>query len=262
MNMKNLEFLNDQIFYTGFGKELEEELKAKLEKGEKSFDLNYQNTYGTDKVEAKLNFTKSSQSELYFFNSYDLHLQKGNGKEVNQRFFIGKENNITMKEAYNLLCGRAINKSWTKLEKVGEGDDIKYKPTDEKYDAWLQLDFDNKDANGNFKALRYHDNYNFDLDKVLSEQNIRGISNEADKQQLVDSLKKGNRQAMIKIDGEEIKQIFIEANPKDRIVNVYEAKQDVNQKEEITKSLKSQKLEVTDSIKRNQRKQKKPGMQV
>ena len=112
MNMKNLEFLNDQIFYTGFGKELEEELKTKLEKGEKSFDLNFQNTYGTDKVEAKLNFTKSSQSELYFFNSYDMNLQKGNGQEVNQRFFIGKENNITLKEAYNLLCGRAINKSW------------------------------------------------------------------------------------------------------------------------------------------------------
>lgn len=262
MNMKNQEFLNNQIFYTGFGKELEEELKTKLEKGEKSFDLNYQKTYGTDKIEAKLNFNKSAQSELYFFNSYDLHLQKGNGKEVDQRFFVGKKNNITMKEAYNLLCGRAINKSWAKLEKVGEGDDIKYKPTEEKYDAWLQLDFDNKDDNGNFKSLRYHENYNFDLDKVLSEQNIRGISNEEDKQQLVDSLKKGNRQAMIKIDGEEIKQIFIEANPKDRIVNVYEAKQDVNQKEEIAKSPKSQKLELTDSIKRNERKQKKPGMHI
>ena len=146
--------------------------------------------------------------------------------------------------------------------RVGEVDDIKYKPTEEKYDAWLQLDFNNKDDNGNFKALRYHDNYNFDLDKVLSELNIKGISNEVDKQQLVDSLKKGNRQAIIKMDGNETKQIFIEANPKDRIVNVYEAKQSVNQKEEIAKSPRSQKIEVTESIKRNERKQKKQGMQV
>jgi hypothetical protein len=213
-------------------------------------------------VEAKLNFNKSSQSELYFFNSYDLHLQKGNGKEVSQRFFIGKENNITLKEAYNLLCGRSINKSWTKMEKAGEGDHLKYKPTEEKYEAWLQLDFDNKDDNGNFKALRYHENYNFDLDKVLSDQNIKGISNQVDKQQLVDSLKKGNRQAVIQLIGNETKQIFIEANPKERVVNVYEAKQSLSQKEEISKTVKSQKIEVTDSIKRDGRKQKKQGMQV
>lgn len=262
MNMKNLEYLNNQIFYSGFGKELDEELSKKLEAGEKSFTMDYRNTYGNDEVTAKLNFNKSAKSELYFFNSYDLKLKKGNGKEVSQRFFIGTENNITQKEAYNLLCGRAINKTWTKIEKVGEGDDARYQPTKEKYDAWLQLDFDNMDDNGNFKALRYHENYNFDLDKVLSEQQVKGLGNDTDKQKLMDSLKKGNRQAVTVMDGDESKQVFIEANPKDRIVNIYEAKQPLAQKEQVTKNAKSQKIEVAESIKRNERKQKKQSARI
>lgn len=258
--MRNLEYLNKQIFYAGFGADLEEELGKKLEAGGKSFTLDYRNTYGNDKVTATLNFNKSAKSELYFFNSYDMKLEKGNGNEVGQRFFIGTENNITQKEAYNLLCGRAINKSWTKMEKVGEGDDARYRPTKEKYDAWLQLDFDNVDDNGNFRALRYHQNYNFDLDKVLSEQQIKGISSETDKQQLMDSLKKGNRQAVVQMDGDDAKQIFIEANPKDRIVNIFEAKQPLAQKEQLAKDSKSQKAEVKEPIKKNGRKQKKQSM--
>lgn len=260
--MKNLEYLNKQVFYSGFGSELEEELGKKLEAGDKSFALDYRNTYGNDEVRAKLNFNKSAKSELYFFNSYDLTLKKGNGKEVGQRFFIGTENNITQKEAYNLLCGRAINKTWTKMEKVGEGDGVSYQPTKEKYEAWLQLDFDNMDDHGNFKALRYHENYNFDLDKVLSEQQIKGIGNDADRQQLMDSLKKGNRQAVIQLDGDGSKQIFIEANPKDRIVNVYEAKQDLGQKEQMAKAPKTKKTEETETVKKNERKQKKQGIQL
>lgn len=262
MNMKNSEFLNNQIFYSGFGRELEEALNKKLEAGEKSFVLDFKNTYGTDEVVAKLNFNKSAKSELYFFNSYDLTLTKGNGKEVNQRFFIGKENNITQKEAYNLLCGRAINKSWTKMEQVGEGTDAKYQPTEEKYEAWLQLDFNDVDERGNYKALRYHENYNFDLDKALTEQPIKGIGNEVDKQQLMDSLKKGNRQAVTVMEGDESKQIFIEANPKERIVNVYEPKQTLAQKEQVSKTTSSQKTEVKEAIKKDGRKQKKQGMQV
>lgn len=231
MNMKNQEFLNKQVFYTGFGTELEQKLDEKLAQQAPAFTLTHQATYGNDEAEATLHFKRSNQSELYFFNNYDLTVKKGNGQDIKQTFYIGKENNITFKEAYNLLCGRAIHKNWTKLEKVGEGEEIRYQPTDEKYDAWMQLDLKNPDEQGNFKAQRYHDNYNFDLEKALAEQPIKGLNSEQDKMQLMDSLKKGNRQAITIVDGDTNRQVFIEANPKDRTLNVYGAKTELKQEE-------------------------------
>lgn len=124
------------------------------------------------------------------------------------------------------------------------------------------LDFNDADEHGNYKALRYHENYNFDLEKALSEQPIKEIGNEVDKEQLMDSLKKGNRQAVTILEGKENKQVFIEANPKDRIVNVYEPKQNLAQKETFAKATNRQKIEVKESIKKNGRKQKKQGMQI
>ncbi|RKD12768.1 hypothetical protein BCY91_10980 [Pelobium manganitolerans] len=248
--MKNLEYLSNQVFYSGFGRGLEQELKDKLELGDKSFSLAYNGEYGTDKISAVLNFSKSATSELYFFNSYDLALHKSNGKSLNQRFFIGKENNITQKEAYNLLSGRAIYKTWTKLEKVGEGTEVKYQPTEEKYDAWLQLDLATPDEHGNYKAQRYHENYHYDIEKSIDDLGFSSGQNALSKEQLIESLKKGNRQAMVMMDGDNSVKIFIEANPKERTLNVYEPKP----KQELEKAAK---IPSETTVKKDGKKQKK-----
>ncbi len=211
MNQKNFEYLRDQVKYTGFGEGLENDLKQKIEEGKPEFKLAYETKYGNDTVNATLNFSQSKQSDMYFFNSYQVSTQKENSQEpMEQTFYINKGNNITMKEAYNLMEGRSVNKDLT--DKEGQV-----------YNAWVQMDFKQSDNNGNFKLKHYHQNYGYDLEAVLSKHPIKELGNEEYKSNLMDSLKKGNRQsATFQNNGTEQKQ-YIEANPQFKTINIYDA---------------------------------------
>lgn len=211
MNEKNFEHLKDQIKYTGFGEELDVELKTKLQEQQPGFTLNHQATYGDTIAKATLNFKKSEQSEMYFFNSYKMDVSKEGSKEsLEQTFYINKGSNITMKEAFNLMEGRAVNKDLTNKE-------------GQVYNAWIQMDFKETDNNGNFKLNQYHQNYGYDLDSVLSKHPIKELENPKYKEQLMDSIKKGNRQSVTFLKGgNEVKQ-FIEASPQFKTITVYDS---------------------------------------
>ncbi|MET7001057.1 hypothetical protein [Chitinophaga defluvii] len=211
MNQKNFEYLRDQVKYTGFGEGLENDLKQKIQEGNPEFKLAYENKYGNDTVNATLNFSQSKQSDMYFFNSYQVNVQKENTAEtMDQTFYINKGNNITLKEAYNLMEGRSVNKDLTNKE-------------GQVYNAWVQMDFKQSDDNGNFKLKHYHQNYGYDLEAVLSKHPIRELSNEEYKANLMDSLKKGNLQsATFQINGADHKQ-YVEANPQFKTINIYDS---------------------------------------
>jgi hypothetical protein len=211
MNQKNYEYLRDQVKYTGFGEGLENDLKQKIQEGNPEFKLAYETKYGNDTVNATLNFSQSKQSDMYFFNSYQVNVQKENSSETTEHtFYINKGNNITLKEAYNLMEGRSVNKDLTNKE-------------GQVYNAWVQMDFKQSDNNGNFKLKHYHENYGYDLEAVLSKHPIRELANEEYKSNLMDSLKKGNLQsATFQVNGAEQKQ-YIEANPQFKTINIYDS---------------------------------------
>ncbi|MFH6943359.1 hypothetical protein [Flavobacterium sp.] len=211
MNEKNFEYLRDQIKYTGFGEMLESELKEKMQKEEPNFTLTHNTQYGNDTAAATLNFNKSKESDMYFFNSYKVELQKENSKEnLEQTFYINKGSNITMKEAYNLMEGRSVNKDLTNKE-------------GEIYNVWLQIDFKQSESNGNFKLNHYHQNYGYDLEATLSKHPIKELETPKYKEDLINSLKKGNLQsATFQKEGNEIKQ-YIEASPQFKTINVYDS---------------------------------------
>jgi hypothetical protein len=211
MNEKNFEYLKDQVKYTGFGEGLESELKAKMQKEEPNFTLNHNAQYGNDTALATLNFKKSDQSDMYFFNSYKVELQKENSKEaLEQTFYINKGSNITMKEAFNLMEGRSVNKDLTNKE-------------GEIYNAWVQMDFKQADTNGNFKLNQYHQNYGYDLEATLAKHPIKELENPKYKEDLMDSMKKGNLQSATFLkEGNELKQ-YIEASPQFKTINVYDS---------------------------------------
>lgn len=211
MNEKNFEYLRDQIKYTGFGEALESQLKEKMQKEEPNFTLTHNAQYGNDTATATLNFKKSDQSDIYFFNSYKVELQKENSKEnLEQTFYINKGSNITMKEAYNLMEGRSVNKDLTNKE-------------GEIYNSWVQIDFKQSETNGNFKLNHYHQNYGYDLEAALSKHPIKELETPKYKEDLINSLKKGNLQsATFQKEGNEIKQ-YIEASPQFKTINVYDS---------------------------------------
>ncbi|MFH6943455.1 hypothetical protein [Flavobacterium sp. FlaQc-50] len=210
MNEKNFEYLRDQLKYTGFGDALESELKEKMQKEEPNFTLTHNTQYGNDTAAATLNFNKSKESDMYFFNSYKVELQKENSKEnLEQTFYINKGSNITMKEAYNLMEGRSVNKDLTSKE-------------GEVYNSWVQMDFKQSESNGNFKLNHYHQNYGYDLEVALSKHTIKELETPKYKEDLINSLKKGNLQSATFLkEGNEIKQ-YIEASPQFKTINIYD----------------------------------------
>jgi hypothetical protein len=65
-----------------------------------------------------LQFRKSDNSDMYFFNSYEASLQRSNSERVNQTFYLNKGKGVTTKEAFNLLDGRAVHKELTNRDNV------------------------------------------------------------------------------------------------------------------------------------------------
>lgn len=210
MNQKNFDYLKDQVKFTGFGDALENELKGKMQKQTPEFQISHSAKFGNDTADATLHFKKSEQSDMYFFNRYNLSVKHEQSTDViDQTFYINKGNNITLKEAYNLMSGRSINKDLTNKE-------------GQVYNAWMQMDFKETDASGNYKMKHYHQNYGYDLEKVLASHPIKELSNEQDKTRLIDSLNKGNRQSVTFIESGNEQKHFIEANPKFKSINVYD----------------------------------------
>jgi len=221
MNQKNLEFLKDQLKYTGFGETFDQDLKEKMLKGETEFKLMKEGVYGTDSMTAVLNFKKSDQSDLYFFNSYQINLQKEDNKTgLEQTFYINNDNtSITLKEAYNLMEGRSVNKNLK--NKDGET-----------YNCWIRMDFKESDDRGNFRLQHYHQNYGYDLEASLEKHSIKELLTPQYKEDLMNSLKKGNLQSVTFVVGGEERKQFVEANPQFKTIKVYDASlQRINDRE-------------------------------
>jgi len=227
MNEKNYEYLTEQLKRTGFEDTLNEELRKNMEKQNPEFTLNMQKDYGTDNIKAALHFKKSDESDMFFFNRYDMELKKENGDTTRQTFYPDK--NITLKEGYNLLDGRAVHKTLTSKEH-------------EKYTAWLQLDFKNTTQSGNNQFKQYHQNYGFDLEQTLAKYPIKELQNEKFKESLVRSLERGNLQsATFQINGKEEK-IFLTPNVAFKALSAFD---DKGQKISLSELMQKNKQEQT-----------------
>jgi hypothetical protein len=243
MNEKNYDYLKDQLKYTGFGEGLQNELKEKMEKQTPEFQLTHSQKFGKDEVSATLHFKKSNESEMYFFNRYDAALKPEKEAEaIRQTFYINKESNITLKEGYNLMSGRAVNKDLTTKE-------------GEKYNAWVQMDFKETDNNGNFKMKQFHQNYGYNIEQALAKLPIKELASDIDKAALIQSLEKGNRQAVTFVQEGKEQRHFIEANPQYKNITVY----DGNMQRVVNSQAQKEKESQGQSVKQDSKKEVKAG---
>jgi len=215
MNNENADYLKERLFFLGFGDKLNEELERKMRAGEERFKLpitaEFTKADKKDLVEYSLDFSKSKQNDMYFLNSYRATLANAEPeKEKSQTFYINKGKGMTAKEAYNMLDGRAVHKELTNRE-------------GESYKAWLLLT-GKADDNGNQKVQQYHSAWGYNVEKSLHKHPIKELKDATGTAELVKSMEKGNLQPVtFSKDGKEEK-MYIEANPKDRTVNVYNEK--------------------------------------
>jgi len=212
MNAQNLEYLQSNLKYFGFGEKLNESLEKNIKDQKQEFQLKIEIPHFNNKMDYTLHFKKSDTTDMYFFKRYDAALKNGKPEnDKSQSFYVNKGNGITAKEAYNLLEGRSVFKDL--VNKDGQ-----------KYSAWLKLDFENPDEKGNFKLKQFSDQYGYSLEKTLSNFPIKELNNPEQKKNLMSSLQKGNvQQVTIDKDGKEGKY-FVEAIPQFKNINVYDSK--------------------------------------
>ena len=86
----------------------------------------------------------------------------------------------------------------------------------------MQLDFNDKNPNGNFRIKQFHSDYGYDLEKVLQQFPLKDLLNKVEADKLHDGLKNGNRISVSFVkDGNE-HRFYIEANPQFKSVNIYD----------------------------------------
>lgn len=217
MNKENLDFLEERLFFLGFGDKLSAELEKKIEQQPEKFNLNIQGEFDANGkknvVDYVLDFSKSKQNDMYFINNYTASSKnEAPEKDRSQKFYLNNGSGVTAKEAFNLLEGRAVYKN-NLVNRDGE-----------KYKAWLQLNLNEKDDKGNHKVQQYHEAWRFDLDKNLGKHPIKELDNATQKEQLIKSLEKGNVPQVTFVRDDKEEKMFLEANPKDRNLIVYDEK--------------------------------------
>ncbi|MBV9986841.1 MAG: hypothetical protein JO301_04130 [Chitinophagaceae bacterium] len=211
MNTENLEYLQNQLKFLGFGEGLNTLLEARLKEGMPDFQLQASHSFGKDPMEATLYFKKSEREgvDMYFFNKYEAALRQGE-RNLQQTFFINnKVQSVTFKEACNLLNGRAVFKELTPKE-------------GEKYKAWLQLDLSSRDQYGNAKVKHYNENFGYDVKEAIGRVPIKELSDPDKMQSLVAALEKGNLATVTLIkDGIE-KPVQITAEPQFKTLKMFD----------------------------------------
>lgn len=209
---KNAQALSTTMMYLGFGNDANEKIKSAIAQGNdlarielstrpKSPDLKE-----GDQVNYEMNFTKAKDSGTYFLNSYKASIvDKDDQVKAEHTFLLNNGKGVTAKEAFNLLSGRAVNTDIKNKENI----DV---------NVWLKLDVQNQDGP---KLKYFNENYGFQLEKVIAEVPIK-YSESFPQEKIMDSLKKGNLQAVLVKEGDKLENRFISANPQFKRLEVYD----------------------------------------
>lgn len=229
-------YLQNQMKYLGFGEseQLHTDLKKGLVGDDKSFviKISSEKTMPGNKADFQINFSKSDKGGV-FLNSYDANLTNSKGETISHRFKVKKEDNITAKEAINLLEGRTVKTAFLNSQ------------TNEKESTFIKLKLNEEKNDYNNYQLEFYKEKNIDVEKIVEKSNLIFDKPEY-KDFTVKALEKGNL-SPVKFKHE---NTTIEGkaslNPQYKTLNLYD--KDMN-RVNTNKALKG--LEMQDNYKSN-----------
>jgi hypothetical protein len=211
---------------------LKDALAIALERGDNPIKLFCKKKYDEGLSSSHLILNKSEKTGKYYLNKIEMAVKLDKGDEVRSyKFSVGTNNRWTQKEAYNMLCGRAVNKDITPKEKPG-------------FNPWLQFNFGilvdppkkaedaHKNAAADTKEEKqekiyhmdsYHPNWGFVLEDVVNKFKLLDPQTGKEPEHLNQDLRRGNRQPVIFVtkDGSLVPG-FMEAAPAYKSVNNYD----------------------------------------
>lgn len=215
-----LNYLKNQVKYLGMGEseKLHKDLENAILSPDKNVDVKveYNNPDKLMKgntISFDLHIGKGEQGGV-FLNSYTANLTMKNGEERTQSFKVQKENNITAKEAINLLEGRAVKIEHDRVDK--ETGEIS------RTESFIKLKLkDEKTEYGNYKYEWYNKGYGVDVDDIMKKSNLV-FADDTQRERTKKHLEKGNiTEVSFVHDKKEIKG-FAVLNPQYKQLNLYD----------------------------------------
>ena len=216
-----LNYLKNQVKYLGMGEseKLHKDLENAILSPDKNVDVKveYNNPDKLMKgntISFDLHIGKGEQGGV-FLNSYTANLTMKNGEERFQSFKVQKENNITAKEAINLLEGRAVKIEHDRVDKeTGELS---------RTESFIKLKLkDEKTEYGNYKYEWYNKGYGVDVDDIMKKSNLV-FADDTQRERTKKHLEKGNiTEVSFVHDKKEIKG-FAVLNPQYKQLNLYDS---------------------------------------
>ena len=215
-----LNYLKSQVKYLGLGedpkmhKDLENAVLSPENKTSVRIEYNHPDKLMKgNSATFDLNISKSEQGGV-FLNSYRANLTTKNGEERSQTFKVQKENNITAKEAINLLEGRSV-----KIEH-----DMVDSETGElsRTESFIKLNMkEPKTEYGNYKYEWYNKGYGVDVDSIMQKSNLV-FADDTQRERTKKHLEKGNiTQATFMHENRQV-QGFVILNPQWKSLNLYD----------------------------------------
>jgi len=209
MIIENLNELEHELVRLGFGavlftSALQERI---LEAGEGDLALSLTEDFdGLTYMDSVLHFKWLQKLGLLQFQSFTSRLYaKGNPSAARVQSFRVSPNGITLREAFNLLSGRSVNKETGLLD-------------EENCNVWVRLDFDRQLPDGNYKMIEYSSIYGYDIERLLQQLPIEELQSDALRQNLILSLRKGNQHPVTFILPRKKAKKFIEACPERKCI--------------------------------------------
>ena len=186
-----------------------------------SFDICDQIIFeGEAVLKAHLYFFKSPVTKAFVLQKYKASLcfPDDPEKDKTQIFDRAKGFLVTLREAFNLLCGRSV---FTEITPTN-GDN---------YSAWIQLNFAEKTLEGNYLIKRFRAYNGYDLGRLLSRYPIRELNDIGLKADIIEGLRRGDLipVTFLKPSGRTEKKL-IEFNPVHKIITIYTVRRTIQSK--------------------------------
>ncbi len=200
-NMKqNTHMLQEKLQRMGFSDVLEK-VQEKIGQGHSQFSVPVSHFMDDQtRMDYKIAVVAHGNGEYHIKGFEAALFDRRKTADIKGRFFEqGQINGVDAIQAFHLLSGRSV----------------------EMNGKWCQLDFNDRDENGNYLLKDYRTDQEYDLREKLKNLPLKdfGFDNQ---QKLVDALKAGERkETTLILNGKEVK-IFIEANPQFRTLTLYD----------------------------------------
>lgn len=222
---RNFNSLNEIVQRIGFP-DLSEKIKNHIDREQENFSLPLSYYINErERINHTLCFSKNTEGR-FELDGFKSSLKNNSAPQDNREYYFknGQECNFKLNEVYNLLSGRSV----------------------EHNQSWFQLDFNDKDASGNYHLKEFQNEYAYNLEKTLKAIPLKEISNPYEMEKLKNTLRQGDRASAVLIKNGRENKIYIEANPQFRSINIYDQhlrKAEITSSKKETETLPKQSLQ-------------------